>query len=446
MNLARWEKFFFYLFIFFLPFQKRAIIKNWGLEFNEWTSAFLYLTDILLLPIFVFWLYRRWATNKKGGFFSFLDKADWLALVFLLVSGFSLFWANNLALGAYRWLKLLEFACLFFYLKDGWRIAFFDLKKIFQWLLIGGLVQALIGLGQFFSQQSLGLHRIFEESILGFGLAGVARIDMPGFDLLRAYGTLPHPNLLAIYLAAAIFCLIYLFQKSERRNFLIKLGFVLSAWLLVFALFLTFSRSVILLFIALIFFNLIFSRQRKIWLLILGLVLLTVIILNPEISQRFNPQGLIDTQAVDLRVYYNQIALAMIKESPFWGIGLGQFIWRLPEYISRFSPEKTLVGLSLENWLFQPVHNIFLLIASESGIIGLFIFLFFAGRLFMDYFYQGWLSKLYLLFYLLVFMLLFSIDHYFWSIQQGSLLLWLGLGLLGGQTAETGKNKSALIV
>jgi hypothetical protein len=54
------------------------------------------------------------------------------------------------------------------------------------------------------------------------------------------------------------------------------------------------------------------------------------------------------------------------------GIGNGQFVLEMQKYSQT----------QLEYWQFQPVHNVFLLIWSELGIIGLVIFLWFIWKLF----------------------------------------------------------------
>ncbi|MCG2691495.1 O-antigen ligase family protein, partial [Microgenomates group bacterium] len=67
----------------------------------------------------------------------------------------------------------------------------------------------------------------------------------------------------------------------------------------------------------------------------------------------------------------------------------------------------------------QPVHNIYLLILSETGLIGLagFIYLLYKGRsLFIDKVQPCHLALLILLF-------LGLFDHYFFTLQQGLLLL-----------------------
>jgi O-antigen ligase len=164
------------------------------------------------------------------------------------------------------------------------------------------------------------------------------------------------------------------------------------------------------------------SRKR-----ILGLVLLFAIgnllfmaILWPEISSRFLGISTKE-QAVTLRIYYNDIAISAVKERPILGLGAGNFVW----YLSNNYQFK-------EFWLYQPVHNLYLLIASEIGIFGLLVFLIFIGFNIWKSNFRRKFNFVKLVFLLLVscFLFLALIDHYFWTIQQSRLLFWIGLAVI----------------
>jgi len=134
----------------------------------------------------------------------------------------------------------------------------------------------------------------------------------------------------------------------------------------------------------------------------------------------------------------------------------------------------------LETWQFQPVHNVFLLIWSELGIVGLGLFIYWLYSMFhvkqlTPSPYQGegarradevrvnlnktgnrevatsdesilqnksnYLSNNRLLRYfkaiLLGFIFIMLFDHYFWDIQQGSIMLWMILGFIAGIKRNT---------
>ena len=53
----------------------------------------------------------------------------------------------------------------------------------------------------------------------------------------------------------------------------------------------------------------------------------------------------------------------MLYANPL-GIGLSNFTLAMPDY----------TFIKLAPWEYQPVHNIYMLLANETGLIGLFVF------------------------------------------------------------------------
>ena len=95
------------------------------------------------------------------------------------------------------------------------------------------------------------------------------------------------------------------------------------------------------------------SVKHKVKYLILGLVILGI-----GLSLKNNLVGGWDKESFSKRWNLNVAAVEMVKESMWIGKGAGNFISELPLY------QKD------NNWL-QPVHNILLLLVSETGILGL---------------------------------------------------------------------------
>ncbi len=421
-NMLLIEKLFFYLLIFFLPFQVRKVVYQFGTGFNEWTSIYLYLTDILVFFLFLIWFLRlrkeRFLKDINWAWFGVKMRQPGLWLIFfVLISFISLSQARNIGLGFYIWFKLIEFTIFFFYCKFNFNDL--SLKRFFQVIVASGLIQSCIAIGQYFSQKSLGL-RFLKESLLGIDVDGIAKIGVDGFKLIRAYGGLPHPNLLALFLFLSIFSLYYLWlnKKYSFQEYLI-LSTILS--FLLFGFFLTFSRSIIFTFFfsSLFYFIFSFKKNKK---QVLGLFLVVIVFSLflsfsawPEISSRF--QLSMHEQSVGLRSFYNETAFEIIKESPLLGVGLGNFVWLNQEMFNL-----------LPTWVHQPIHNIYLLIASEVGLIGLIIFLFFLYRLIFLSIKFSQKPILIILFFSFLFIGFF--DHFFLTLQQGQLIFWLILGLL----------------
>jgi len=420
----KFEKFLFYFFIFLIPFQTRKILFSSSLtdNFFEWGSGFLYLSDIILVGVFILWIMRL--LNKKS---DFLKKSDlWLIGLFLII-GLSLITSVNLELSIYQFIKLTELILLFLYIRTS--LEFLELNKILKVFVISGICQAVLAIVQFFNQASLGLKYI-EAGIFNVNIPGTATFFVNGVKLIRAYGTAPHPNVLAVFLLVSIFCVYVLWLKNTKRS-IINYGLLVTAYGLLFlGLFLTFSRAVIIVFIfgSALFFLISFLKLKELkpkifilFLLFVACCLLFTVIFWPEFQARFLNISSGD-QAISLRVYYNDIAVSVIKERPILGLGVGNFTWYLFNNY-RFQ----------EFWLYQPVHNLYLLIVSEIGILGLVLFLVFIARILLKGLKQ--IRKIYVLCFMvcvLCFMILGLIDHYFWTIQQSRLLFWIILAIVSG--------------
>lgn len=429
------ERYIFYVLIFSIPFQTRKVFYFWGVSFNEWASIFLYWTDILVLALFIFWI------AKKRGRFDFLrmKKIYILLLAFLVCSGISVFFADNQGLGLYNWLKLSETIFLFIYIRNFIKIeGEKGLMSIWGVFILSAFFQSGIAMTQFFYQSDLGL-RVFQESPIGILIDGVAKVNFGGLKMIRAYGTFPHPNVLAAFLGIGIFSCYWLLLNNGylKRIKSFILWFILAA--LFMGLFFTFSRSVIALTVILSIFFLAFSRFyaqdnyqkkkiRELLLIVILCVVVLALLLWPIFIERFNVD--INEQAVNLRAFYTKVALDFIKKSPFFGVGIGNFVYFFQ------NPESIIHNLEL--WQYQPVHNLYLLIASETGIIGLILFLGFIGVLLRNIFLRergdktvGNIYIFYILYSIFLILFLGLTDHYFWTLQQGRLMMWMVFAIAG---------------
>jgi len=150
------------------------------------------------------------------------------------------------------------------------------------------------------------------------------------------------------------------------------------------------------------------------------------------------------------------VAKNMIVGNFLTGVGMGQFVPEMQSYVSQ----------SLSSWQFQPVHNVFLIILSELGLVGISLLIWFLSRLVKirypskgsglfcftwnkqkceiynrvkkEIVSRGTNSKMrdtYPLFmaFLIGFLVITLFDHYLWDIQQGQIMLWLVFGLLPGE-------------
>lgn len=123
----------------------------------------------------------------------------------------------------------------------------------------------------------------------------------------------------------------------------------------------------------------------------------------------------INDQSLTRRYELNMAAIEMFKSSPLIGVGLNNFLVNLPS----FQQTKSAI------LYLQPVHNIFLLIVAEMGLLGLAAFVWFVWGTIKKLL----TSKRFLLTTLLAILFLGFFDHYWLTLEQGQLLFTLILGL-----------------
>jgi len=419
--LLKIEKILFYLFLILIPFQIRYFFL-WG--GNEWNSVFLYLGDVIFAAILLL------AILRKGiGF----EKKDIFLLLFMVIAAISLFATSSLGISAFRLVKLIEFVLLYIYICRN--IGFIGINRVLSVIFYSGVFQSILAIAQFIKQGSIGI-KFVEAGVYNPNSPGVANFVLNGEKILRSYGSFPHPNVLAGFLLMAIFCFYGLFLQREFKGNSKEIKGNLIFLVIVFGLFLTFSRTVIVVFLIgslVMFLTQILKRMKIIKLFGLFLVscILVIIILFPYFKARFFTVSL-DEQAIDLRFFYNKMALSMIKDKPLLGIGIGNFV----NYSKNYETYLRAAGKMLEmgnqgeikgvpDWVFQPVHNIYLLIGSEIGVFGLLAFLGFLGLILL----RGLKGNSCFFFLLSCFLIIALADHYFWTLQQGGIMFWLAFAL-----------------
>lgn len=412
---------FLFLALFFLPFQ---LGKHFWPSFSyilgqrvDYISPTLYVSDICIFGVFLL------------SFTPFFRRVHPLFYITLLTLSIGIFFSSSPLRGWYTLLKLIEF--VFF----AWTVL--QEKKIWSflfWSFLPGLfLEGTLGVLEFVRQASLnGLWYFFGERFFTAATPGIANASIHGQLVLRPYATFPHPNVFAGYLVIVLLFLL-LWTFSQKINTLRLLGIVLLTAATI-VLLLTLSRVAVLvwllLFFALTVIRFFRSKLALISLLFLAIVLGSLFLLDSLLSGRFLAVGAY-TQALYLRELLQQASFGMILSHPFFGVGLGNFLVVLPEYLS----SQMLFGF------LQPVHNIFLLVLSETGIVGFVLFLFVLLQGFVRGYHQAHESSSALALFpvasLFVICLIGLSDHYFLTLQQGQLLFALILGLsLGHGTIQ----------
>jgi len=431
--MCKLENWLFYFFLFAIPISLRHIFWYEPFNFIEWTAIYVYGTDLLLLILFGFWFSNCKIGNllKIENWKLKIKPADWFLLAFVIVVGFSIGNAINAQTAVFQWVKLIEGVALYFYVKD-YALKRFELSNGFMALVLGGVFQSVIAISQFIIQGSLGF-KYLGESPLAPALSGIAAFFVDSIKIMRAYGTTPHPNILALYLFIALgaFYSIAIYQK---RAWWWHIFHVLILW----AFLLTFSRVIIGLWLitfiirsGLIRFHTPFRKEfwddkemrhrcLKIFWTTFAVGAVFVAVYWPYVLNRSAISS--SDEAIQLRVLYNKESL--VAGHNLSGLGLGNFVpWLLTQ------------NLHLDREVYQPVHNIYLLTYTETGLIAVALFILFLTLLVYNFYHRLGFKKLYHFSFSLIIVSILVIglfDHFILTVQSGRLLFWLVMGLLAG--------------
>lgn len=414
-----------------IPLGSRILLGGYTPGFDEYESIFLYLSDFILLALF--WLVG-WAAARRVMNQNFF----WLLMAFLglaIISGFS---ASLPGLAFYKSARLLLLISYCFV------VAIISQKKFFERFFIAiatfGVIEAILGFLQFLRRESLGL-KLFGESALNPLSGATSKIVASGAKILRAYGTFPHPNILAAFLVMALTSLFYFWLRRPSPRVIFSswkimwsdLALALPMFAISLGIALTFSRTswaitgfVTLGILMWGFLSRDYFRQT------FRLTLLLVAIagfLYTGLASFIAPRASLSKaeQSVELRLEYNRLGVSLLKSNPL-GIGLGNQVFYAVK-----TGEYQKLGLT-QVWQWQPIHNLYLLLATELGVGGLLLFALLLGDLFIKI-KKGATGNLAGITAgaALTSLLLFGLfDHFLWTIWQGQLMLWFAIGLCYG--------------
>lgn len=386
------------LLVFCLPWQTRVLFgaDALGSEAGEYGVWSVYAVELLMLLILVL-----------RGRFQLSREANVLQRPVLLFLG-GAFLSATLALtpgAAFAFLHLFFAALLFFLL--------FDTRNNPRILIGAFLLSLLIPAGLAFVQSTTGgspASSLFGLASRDSSRAGDAVVQLPsGERLLRAYGSLSHPNDFGGLLVVGLLTLIFLWPEQKGRGWrMLRLA---SAVFLGAALLITFSRSA---WLGFIFGTLVFLvgmkrgwwKGARIWKSSLLAALIGLgcagFMLLPELTVRVRAEGRLEEKSLSERQGEFGLWKEVIASDPFVGVGPGRYVFALQER----DPGRPV-------WSYQPIHNTFLLMLSELGLLGMIamVFLLWRARTFL-------LSPFF-------FALLpaFFLDHYLWTAWTGLVLL-----------------------
>ena len=398
-----------------------------------YNNALFYLSDGLAIMAISYWALGRWfgprsSENRPGHLKARFSQifswplSRWL-LALCTLATLSILWSGNWQESLYISLHLWLVYGLFLSLVDRsgvWRFASFG-------FCIALAIQVVTGVWEFIVQSTgflAAFHLTWPGAIVP-SISGASIVQLAnGERILRAYGTLPHPNILGTFMMALLSGPAILYAANRKLRIWPILLFVAGLVLLVFA----FSRAAwIGLFAGAILALVKLRNPIRKRMLVLGFagalsLAATIIPLRDLILTRVSipAVSLAEQISVTGRTWLADQALAMISSHPILGSGAGLFALDLAQ--------RAPIG-----YMVEPVHNLPLLITSDLGILGGLILLGLGLAIFRDLRKVRKPVTIILSAALIGLCATSLFDHSLWSLAPGRILVGLMLGLWAGQ-------------
>ncbi len=361
-----------------------------GLQVDYLIGKF-YASQAPVFALLAVWLLKRRTGEQLLGLWQ-KPSVKFLAYLLLILGLRQLFTPEPL-MSLWHWFNLGVIALLIVFLRTNQNLTRHPL--VLTAFVATVIFQSVVALAQYALQHELFGFLFFGEPDLSQSI-GIARFIVSGSEKILPYGTTAHPNVLAGFLAVYSLMIILIFKQKKMGKLFDSLALIAMV-LGIAALAATTSLSgVATFFIGLLYLFL----PKKYNLKHISLTLLLVTILIPigiHLAAIVDPSN----QSLTRRDYLQQAGLGIFADNVVWGTGL-QTVTRSIEQYSRTSE---IVRFT------QPPHHVGILLASETGVIGVLLLL---------YLCTFWTNAS-----LLLLIPLFTLDHYLFTLWPGLLLLSL---------------------
>jgi Lipid A core - O-antigen ligase and related enzymes len=295
-------------------------VKDFKGKINDWKVRIFsgHLWKFIVIYIFVALLSFTKSVNLKASISEFLRFMSYIALIWIIITE----------------------------VKD--KATIINIIKCFT---VSALVVAVFGIVQAFT--GIGLYSAFNTEYE----YGVAR---------RIASTMFNPNNYAafIVLVSYVFLLIGFYSNKKVKSLMIALFALLSLNLV-----LTFTRGAWLSFLASAAIMCVVYNKKLLYFLSVPAAL---IIFVKSIRARFISIFSFTSGANITRLKLWQTGMLMIKDSPVLGVGMGNSIYVYDSYIEKYP----WLALSFPKY---PLHNSYIKVAAETGILGLLTFILMIG-------------------------------------------------------------------
>lgn len=390
--------------ILLLPWQMRFFVHEATIQGLPWEEG--------TWVVYVSWFFLLAAIVAGAG----LNKRDlritqieaWIVLLLLIAS----FGTISAPATIFFWIQsalMIGFALIMY--RSG-----VSMKQVAACFVLSVIPHAALGIIQFLTQD------IMASTILGIANhhpweSGTSVVEHGLYRLLRAYGGLPHPNILGGYIAIALTLLPMLMVRLETK--LPRLFLLITGPVLGLALIFTFSRgawiAAVLGFVSAFAIEWMrskegFDRQA---LAILGVI--TALIVSgavftqfDHVIARFNTEHRLEAWSLEQRKGAIEKGFEAWKEKLIFGYGPGAGKWGV------IDPDIETLTIPPE-----PPHAVPLVILLETGVLGFAAFLLFMTMMLQ----RAWAARaIHVLPLLAAYGVIMLTDHYPWTLWSGKAL------------------------
>ncbi|KKU49119.1 hypothetical protein A3E96_02795 [Candidatus Uhrbacteria bacterium RIFCSPHIGHO2_12_FULL_46_13] len=426
------KQYYLALIVFLIPWQAQWIIfeQKVGEGVSEYLRIGLFAVDVLMLAA-VLWCRPSWPLHD--------DHGRWVSLILLGYLLVVSFFAGNLLVAFW---KIGTVVLIVLFALIVWRND--DHRLLVSALITSAVLQSLFGLWQ--------VLRVYVPASTFLGMSeqtalrlGASVVETTSGRWLRAYGTFSHPNILGGFLSITLLFIIdryfAVYENFQRwwdkygaggknlwsdiavKKTALDIALVLASFVVVLAgLVATFSRSAMIALLAgfIVYWAMKYHANRiRATVLGVKLAAITFAVLFvwqmflPELWQvRITSNSRLEQRSVSERVQGYNEAWNIFKAYPLLGTGLQNYTIAL----AKLNPGEL-------SYIYQPVHNVFLLLFIELGIVGTAVVLFiFKKRLKQFFHYLFNEAPPLAIAMLTLFIVIGLLDHYLWSLHGGLLI------------------------
>ncbi len=349
--------------LFLIPFQ---------FALNIGSTIDLAIIRLAIIALFLIYLtvalYKKNLIIPKGfvALFSFL---------FIFWTTFSIFYTPVLSWTLRKIIFLVSIGIIFLVFSNALNYAKKENKidSLIKYLVAGAIVTSFIGIAQFFAQFIFGLNTILNiwTSIAPFFLGNSFSeavieynswlVNVAGKDLIRATAFFPDPHIFSFYCGLTISFALALFSKTKNNFWLVGFFVIILADLLTFTRGGYFGLITGFIVAIILFWSHLKIFYKHLATLLIILFILILFIPNNFFVNRFQSSFDQSDNSVNQRLEILADAWKVIENNLFFGVGLGAY----PKVVNPLADYRMPIY----------VHNTYLDIWVELGLIGLLLFI-----------------------------------------------------------------------